>query len=100
MKRVENRLMRTDGGERRTGAARMMTMTFPPLRQNDVHQLNEHIKRQPHPQREESRGVWRSMPEGGGNYPDQESATLLIRHEGIGRMRNNATDSMVLFTGT
>lgn len=34
MKRAENRLMRAGGGKRRTGAARRMTMTFPPLRQN------------------------------------------------------------------
>lgn len=100
MKKAENRLMSTDDGERRTGAARRMTMTFPLLRQNNEHQLREHIKRQPHPQQEESRGVWRSRPDRGGNYPDLETAPLLIRHKGIGLMRNNAIESMVLLTGT
>lgn len=69
MKRAKNRLMVPMVGTRRTGAARRMTMTFPPLRQNNVHQLNEHIKRQPHPQQEESRGVWRERAGRGREVP-------------------------------
>lgn len=70
-----------------------MTMTFPLLRQNQ-HQLREHTKRQPRPQREESRGVWRSRSDGGGSHPDLDSAPLRIRHKGIGLIRQNGIDSL------
>lgn len=62
----EMRVMSGDGGEEEgTGAARGMMMTFPLLRQNNQHQLRAHIERRPRPQREESRGVWRSRSDGG-----------------------------------
>lgn len=58
------------------GAARRMMMTFPLLRQNNQQQLRARIKRQPHPQREESRGEWWSRSDGGGSHPDVDSAPL------------------------
>lgn len=90
------------GEERRTGAARGMMVTFPLLRRNNQHQLRAHIKRQPRPQREESRGVWRSEQVGWGRESSWSRlcSSMLIRHKGIGLMSHKGIDSMTLFTGS
>ena len=65
-------------------------MTFPLLRQNNQYQLRAHRERRPRPQREESRGEWRSRSDGGRELILIETVLLYTDHQ-TQRSRSNET---------
>lgn len=75
-KRTGMRVMNVDGEEVKDGSCCVMMMTFSLLRQKNQHRLRAHIKRQPRPQGEESRGEWRSRSDGGGSHSDLDFSPL------------------------
>lgn len=83
------RAMSADGGEEEVGSC-LQDDDDLPTAPSEQHQLRAHIKRQPRPPREESKGVWRSRSDGGGSHPDLDYAPLHSSDtKGIGLIRHN-----------